>query len=105
MSRYVRPPLQRRRGTTCCDDRIHEPYRAPLIADYDRLRSASLDAGAAAFLISGSGAAMLAIADGDAAADAVAAAASAEMPELWLRICRASERGTTVIATSEEDHR
>lgn len=79
----------------CCHDRIHEPYRAPLIPDYERLQELCLEAGAATFLISGSGAAMLAICDGDAAAARVRDAALAAMPELWVRIMRANERGVS----------
>ena len=81
----------------CCHDRIHEPYRAPLIPDFERLRDASLGAGAATFLISGSGATMLAICDGERAAAGVKQAASNLMPELWVRTMRASEQGVTVI--------
>lgn len=79
----------------CCHDRIHEPYRAPLIPDYERLQEASLQAGAITFLISGSGATMLAICDGDASARQVSDAAVALMPELWIRTMCASERGVS----------
>lgn len=84
--------------STCCHDRIHEPYRAPLIPDFQLLQGTSLDAGAITFLISGSGAAMLAICDGDASALKVADAVTQVMPSLWVRTMRASERG--VWATS-----
>lgn len=80
----------------CCHDRIHEPYRAPLIADFERLRDCSLMSGAATFLISGSGAAMLAICTSDALAQDVAGAVQQEMPELWVRVLRASEQGVSV---------
>lgn len=80
----------------CCHDRIHEPYRAPLIPDYERLRHASLSAGASAFLISGSGAAMLSICDGDAAAARVGDAVRKALPGLWVRTMRANERGVSV---------
>jgi homoserine kinase len=82
----------------CCHDRIHEPYRAPLIPDYDRLQDTCLEAGAITFLISGSGAAMLAICDGDSASQRVSDAAMRAMPELWVRIMRASERGASARA-------
>lgn len=80
----------------CCHDRIHEPYRAPLIPDFDRLRNCALAAGACTFLISGSGATMLAICDDSGKARRVADAASALMPELWVRTLRASEQGVSV---------
>ena len=79
----------------CCHDRIHEPYRAPLIPDYERLQDVALEAGAITFLISGSGAAMLAICDGDQSASRVEAASLAAMPSLWARTMRASERGVS----------
>lgn len=82
----------------CCHDRIHEPYRSPLIPDYGRLQDACLAAGAITFLISGSGAAMLAICDGDASAQEVSDAATAIMPELWVKTMRASERGASAYA-------
>ena len=87
----------------CCHDRLHEPYRAALIPDYQRLREASVAAGACGFVISGSGATMLAIADGDDVAEAVASAASAAMPNLWVRTLRASERGVVFQPTAGAD--
>lgn len=84
----------------CCHDRIHEPYRAPLISDFERLRSCALEAGACTFLISGSGATMLAICDGDRSAKRVTSAVSSLMPELWLRTMRSSEHGVSVLTTN-----
>lgn len=84
----------------CCHDRIHEPYRAPLISDFERLRSCALEAGACTFLISGSGATMLAICDGDCSAKRVTSAVSSLMPELWLRTMRSSEHGVSVLTTN-----
>ncbi|MBP3894655.1 MAG: homoserine kinase [Atopobiaceae bacterium] len=80
----------------CCRDRIHEPYRAPLIPDFERLHDRALQAGAVTFLISGSGATMLAICDGDRRAKAVEHAARELMPELWVKTLRASEHGVSV---------
>lgn len=79
----------------CCHDRIHEPYRAPLIPDFERLKDCSMDAGAATFLISGAGAAMLAICDGTSSAARVEKAVRELMPQLWVRTMRASEQGVT----------
>lgn len=79
----------------CCHDRIHEPYRAPLIPDFERLQNCALDAGAATFLISGSGAAMLAICEDARRADRVHQAVSALVPDLWVRTLRASEHGVS----------
>lgn len=80
----------------CCHDRIHEPYRAPLIPDFERLQDVALAAGACTFLVSGSGAAMLAICDGDEIAARVAEAAKAAMDSLWVRVMRVSEQGVTI---------
>ena len=88
----------------CCHDRTHEPYRAPLIPDYERLKAISLAAGACAFLISGSGATMLAIADGDEAASKVTEAVEGVVPDLWVRTLRASEHGASVEFSSEKGH-
>lgn len=79
-----------------CHDRLHEPYRARLIPDYDSLRAAALEAGACAFMISGSGSTMLAVADGDEAAARVAGALSVTCPGYWLRTLPANTLGTTV---------
>ena len=80
----------------CCHDRIHEPYRAPLIPDYERLQTCALSAGAATFLISGSGATMVAVCDGNRKARQVERAVKDLMPELWVRTLCASEQGALV---------
>lgn len=81
----------------CCHDRLHEPYRAPLIPDFEPLREASLAAGAATFIISGSGATMLAIATSPDSAAHIEKAAAETLPSLWLRTLAISEQGATVI--------
>lgn len=79
-----------------CHDRLHEPYRAKLIADYEPLRKAALAAGACAFMISGSGSTMLAVADGAEAAELVAGALARTCPGYWLQTLPANTLGTTV---------
>lgn len=79
-----------------CHDRLHEPYRAKLIPDYESLRAAALDAGACAFMISGSGSTMIAVADGDEDAARVATALGETCPGYWLRTLPANTLGTTV---------
>lgn len=79
-----------------CHDRLHEPYRARLIADYEPLRQAALDAGACAFMISGSGSTMLAVADGSEVAERVAGALGSTCPGYWLQTLPANTLGTTV---------
>ncbi len=77
-------------------DKLHEPYRAKLIPDYDDLRAAALGAGACAFMISGSGSTMLAVTDGDDEAARVAEALSEARPTFWLRTMPPNTLGTTV---------
>ncbi len=45
------------------DDRLHQPYRRALIDEYDQAERAAIQAGAAAFCISGSGSTCLAVVD------------------------------------------
>lgn len=82
-----------------CHDLIHEPYRSKLIPDYGILKTCSLDNGAAAFTISGSGSAMLAICEGRDRAEAVAEAVHGLMPDLWLQLLPVDTRGTIVEVT------
>lgn len=42
-----------------CDDKLHVPYRKNLINEYDNIKKQCIDAGAAAFTISGSGSTMI----------------------------------------------
>ena len=77
-------------------DKLHEPYRSRLIPDFEPLKKAALDAGACAFMISGSGSTMLAVADGDELASAVHDALTEARPGFWLRTLSANSLGTTV---------
>lgn len=43
------------------NDRLHQPYRSPLIYEYDEIRSRALQAGAVGFAISGAGPTLLCI--------------------------------------------
>ena len=79
-----------------CHDLIHEPYRRKLIPDYDALRACALENGAAAFTISGSGSAMLAICAGRDLAEQVAQAVHAIKPDLWMQLLPVDTRGTIV---------
>ena len=82
--------------SAACHDKLHEPYRARLIPDYDALRAAALGSGACAFMISGSGSTMIAVADGEKNADAVRNALAATCPGYWLQTLPANTLGTTV---------
>ena len=61
-------------------DRLHEPYRRPLIAGFAEAEKAALAAGAHAFFISGSGSTCMAIYTDDAFPAAVTAAIQACLP-------------------------
>lgn len=58
------------------DDRLHQPYRLPLIPGAEAARRAALESGAAACVLSGAGPSLLAVARGDPhpLAEAMAAA-------------------------------
>ena len=79
-----------------CHDKLHEPHRRLLIPDYDLLSTTALQAGACAFVISGSGSTMLAVTDGDDVATRVEKAVETSIPELWIMKLRANTAGTTV---------
>lgn len=85
-----------------CHDKLHEPSRMLLIPDYDLLRARSMQAGACAFVISGSGSTMLAICDGDEIAKSVEAAVEGSVDGMWLRILRALPEGTTIAIEREQ---
>ncbi|WP_321972800.1 homoserine kinase [Paratractidigestivibacter sp.] len=78
------------------NDKLHEPYRSKLIPDYEPLKACALEAGACAFMISGSGSTMLAVADGEKTAAAVEAALRDARPDFWVRNLPANSLGTTV---------
>lgn len=81
-------------------DRLHEPYRAALIRDYEPLRRCALAAGAAAYLISGSGSTMLAVCDGEEVAarveHAVRGMVTDRVDGLWTRVLSVSPTGAWV---------
>ncbi len=64
-------------------DRLHEPYRKPLVERYDRISRAALGAGAAAVYLSGAGPSMAAFCLG-----AKTARAAAEAMAAAVRTCR-----------------
>ncbi len=53
---------------TALEDRIHQPYRAPLIPGFDAVKTAAIDAGAYGVVISGAGPTLLALVEMSAAA-------------------------------------
>lgn len=81
---------------TACVDKLHEPYRKKLIPDYEALREAALMARASTFVISGSGAAMIAVCDSPVVAQAVVENAQKVRNDLWIRILNPSLTGTSI---------
>lgn len=67
-----------------CDDRMHEPYRAKLIPDYDQAKAIS-EASHGTMYISGSGSTMMAITPNEASADAIVKSARAAFPNWKIR--------------------
>jgi homoserine kinase len=80
-----------------CADRLHEPYRARLIPDYDVLRTTALEAGASAFFISGSGSTCIAACDGDTEATSVSQAFAACRPGFWCATLHAANEGARIL--------
>ncbi len=71
------------------DDRLHQPYRIPLIVGYEELRNAAINAGAAAVCISGAGPTVLALCNDDATAEGVRTAGNAVLAEQGVKAdCR-----------------
>ena len=81
------------------DDRLHQPYRRPLIREYDMLCGEAEEAGAAAVCLSGAGPTILAITDG-AVAERVAAALRSALQAISLEakvvICKPDCQGLVV---------
>lgn len=69
------------------DDRIHQPYRAPLVPGFDAVRRAARRAGAVASFLSGSGPTILALVAPDGASEVAAA-----MERTWRRHGRDTAR-------------
>ena len=78
-------------------DVLHEPYRKKLIPDYEVLRRLCLAAGAAAFLISGSGSTMLALTKQEDQAEELARAVEKAYPAFQVHVLRACQEGAKVL--------
>ena len=79
-----------------CVDRLHEPYRRTLIAEYDILREMALDAGAATYFISGSGSTMIAATMSNEVARRLAEAVGRHYPHFITKILTVCHEGTVV---------
>ena len=84
--------------TAACEDRIHQPYRAPLVAGYEEIVEVCEKAKARAVWLSGAGPTIMALSAGGAETEDLSAAlnpALSARPEgAWLqRILRADDTG------------
>ena len=80
-----------------CRDVLHEPYRRKLIKDYDKIRSVSLDSGADAFFISGSGSTMIALTRNEEVAENIRSALCNAFPNFDILILGVCKEGAVVV--------
>jgi homoserine kinase len=84
--------LENLRG--CFDDRIHQPYRAPLIPGMDAILAAGVKAGAIGGWLSGSGSTLMCLALDNS--EAVATAMQRKMPKAAVHILKPDNAGLKV---------
>ena len=87
-----------------CNDKLHEPYRKELIPDYEELKQVAKLARACTFVISGSGATMVAICDSPVTARAVAENAKQVRGDLWIQILEPALLGTVLTLDDGQQH-
>ena len=78
----------------CFDDRIHQPYRAPLIPGMDAILAAGVKAGAVGGWLSGSGSTLMCLAVDHA--DDVAKAMQRKMPKAAVHVLKPDNAGLKV---------
>jgi homoserine kinase len=78
----------------CFDDRIHQPYRAPLIPGMDAILAAGVKAGAIGGWLSGSGSTLMCLALDNS--EAVAKAMQRKMPKAAVHILKPDNAGLKV---------
>lgn len=79
------------------DDRIHQPYRIPLIAGYDIARGLAYKCGAAATCISGAGSTLLCVSEADDFALKMEEAARFPLPGLKVLPLEVEYRGAYIV--------
>jgi len=84
----------------CFDDRIHQPYRAPLIPGMDAILAAGVKAGAVGGWLSGSGSTLMCLALDQAEAEAVAKAMQRKMPNAAVHVLKPDNAGLKVSVTA-----
>lgn len=79
------------------DDRLHQPYRIPLIPGYDVARGLAYRCGAAAVCISGAGSTLLCVSDQPELAEKIAEAAAMPLPGLRVLPLEVDEQGAYIV--------
>jgi len=87
-----------------CKDKLHEPYRKELIPDYEALKEVALLSRACTFVISGSGATMIAICDSPVTARAVAENSKQIRGDLCIQILEPALLGTVLTVDDGTEH-
>ncbi|NLW70030.1 MAG: homoserine kinase [Eubacteriaceae bacterium] len=80
------------------DDRLHQPYRIPLIENYEKIRQISLKCGAIGVYISGAGPTIMAISEGEEAANRMEIAFKAENMALTVTANKINRKGISFSA-------
>ena len=76
---------------------MHEPLRATLIPDYEKVREIAKANGAATLFISGSGSTLMAVADSDEVAQKVLKALREEYPQFKVLPLQAADGATVQV--------
>lgn len=79
-----------------CDDRLHQPYRKALIADYDTIQELCKKHGVLTWYISGSGSTMMAISEAEESLNALKQEVCARFPKWQVHCITADEGGAQV---------
>jgi len=79
------------------EDRIHQPYRLPLIEGWEKARQAAADCGALSFCISGAGSTLLAIGDSADMAAKLSRRIDALLPGWRVRAVRPDYEGARIV--------
>ena len=79
------------------EDRLHQPFRLPLIAGYERASAAAEDCGALGLCISGAGSTLLCISNDAAFSDRLCEAVHPLLPGWQIRSVKVDPRGATVL--------
>lgn len=79
------------------DDRIHEPYRIPLIKGFDIARGLAYKCGAASICISGAGSTLLCVSDKEDFADKVAADLGGVLPDWQVLPLEVEQNGAYIV--------